>query len=65
MEGGTSELGEEAGIRDEEASELEVEVDIEVDDDAEPGSQADENEIGYWAAISLDPGFSVPILGEI
>jgi hypothetical protein len=47
VEGGTSELGEEAGIRDEEASELEVEVDIEVDDDAEPGSQADENEIGY------------------
>jgi hypothetical protein len=47
VEGGTSELGEEAGIRDEEASELEVEGNVEVDADAEPGSQADENEIGY------------------
>lgn len=44
VEGGTSDEGEGAGTREEEASGLEIAE--EVDADADPGSQAEENEIG-------------------
>jgi hypothetical protein len=44
VEGGTSDEGEGAGMREDEASGLELAE--EADADADPGSQAEENEIG-------------------